>query len=135
MRKLVVSGGLSLALSLFLSPVAVVASPQVRLVAAPNPAAVGQRVVHTVDLLGGGPLQVWVSAKGFAQPGLGTLPPGSWNWECCPAEVAGTPAWHYRSAYAGAGSYRFGAVAQVRGTYLSTAGVGASSTGVWVRVI
>ncbi len=134
MRKLVVSVGLSLVLSLFSSPSAAVASPQVRLAAAPNPAAVGQRVVHTVDQFGGGPLQVWVSAKGFAKPGLGTLPPGSWSWECCPAESAGTPAWHYRSAYAGAGSYRFGAVAQVRGTYLSSATVGASSTAVWVRV-
>ncbi len=119
-----------------LSPVAAEASPQISIAASPNPAAVGQRVVHTVGLLGGGGLQVWVSARGFAKPGLGTLPPGAWVFECCPPQTAGTPAWHYRSAtYAPAGSYRFGALAQVRGTFESSAAVGASSTNVWVRLV
>lgn len=119
-----------------LSPTSAGASSQISIAASPNPAAVGQRVVHTVGLVGGGGLQVWVSARGFARPGLGTLPPGTWVLECCPPQTAGTPAWHYRSAtYASAGSYRFGALAQVRGTYESSAAVGVSSTNVWVRIV
>lgn len=132
MKKALVLG----ALLAVLSPAAAGASPQVQITASPNPATVGQRVIHTIDMFGGGGLQVWVSAKGFAQPGTGTLPPGSWVWECCPSQTAGTAAWHYRSAtYVPAGSYRFGAGARVRGTFASTAQVGATSVSVWVRIV
>jgi hypothetical protein len=103
--------------------------------ASPNPASVGTRVRHTVALGTSGRLEVWVSAAGFERPGTGTLPPGSWAAECCPARTAGTPAWHYRSfVVAPPGSYRFGAVARMRGTFLSSAAVGFSSDGVSIRI-
>ena len=104
--------------------------------ASPNPAKVGTRVRHTVAVGAAGRLEVWVSASGFQRPGTGTLPPGSWVAECCPARTAGTPAWHYRSfaTVLPSGSYRFGAVARMRGTFLSSAAVGFSSDGVSIRI-
>jgi hypothetical protein len=103
--------------------------------ASPNPARVGTSVRHTVALGTSGRLEVWVSAAGFQRPGTGTLPPGSWTAECCPARTAGTPAWHYRSfVIVPPGSYRFGAVARMRGTFLSSAAVGFSADGVTIRI-
>jgi hypothetical protein len=104
--------------------------------ASPNPATLGHRVRHTVEVGVYGPLEVWVSASGFRSPGMGTLPSGSWSYECCPAQTAGTPAWHYRSySFIGPGSYRFGAASHSRGTFLSTAAAGGTSAGVWIRIV
>jgi len=112
------------------------AAGPVTIQASPNPAYVGARVVHTVGLSTYGYLNVWVSAKGFDQPGIGSLPPGSWRWECCPAETAGTAAWHYRSSIvAKPGSYRFAPMTRSRGVFLSTARVGFFGSSVWVRVL
>jgi hypothetical protein len=103
--------------------------------ASPNPAKVGTNVRHTVALGTAGRLEVWVSAAGFERPGSGTLPPGSWVAECCPARTAGTPAWHYRSfGVVAPGSYRFGAVAKMRGTFRSSAAIGFSSDSVSIRI-
>jgi hypothetical protein len=103
--------------------------------AAPNPAVVGTTVRHMVALGAPGRLEVWVSAAGFERPGTGTLPPGSWVAECCPARTAGTPAWHYRSVgIAPPGSYRFGAVARTRGTFRSSAAAGFGSDSVSIRI-
>ena len=102
--------------------------------ASPNPTKVGTTVRHTVALGATGRLEVWVSAAGFERPGTGTLPPGSWALACCPPRTAG-PAWHYRTfAIAPSGSYRFGAVARARGTFLSSAGVGFSLDSISIRV-
>jgi len=101
----------------------------------PNPAALGDRVRHTIDLGVSARLEVWVSAAGFQQPGPGTLPAGSWSYECCPSQTAGTPAWHFRSASIVApGSFRFGAVARARGTFLSSALAAGTIASVWIRV-
>ena len=103
--------------------------------ASPNPARVGNTVRHTLALGAAGRLEVWVSAAGFERPGTGTLPPGSWALECCPPRTAGTPAYHFRSfGIASPGSYRFGAVARTRGTFLSSAAVGFSFDSVSIRV-
>jgi hypothetical protein len=124
------------AVLLALAPSAAAAKPAVGLTASPNPAPVGQRVSYTIDLAVGGSLQAWVSAQGFAQPKMGSLPPGTWTWECCPSQTAGTPAWHYRSSVtAPPGKYRFGAQARLPGMFLSTAEVGSASVGVWVQVL
>ena len=109
---------------------------QISLGASPNPAYVGQRVVHTIAVGAPGRLDVWVSAQGFVQPRLGTLPRGSWSWQCCPSQTAGTPAWHFRSSSTvSPGTYRFGVDASQRGTYLSSATVAIASATVWVRII
>ncbi len=130
MRKLVLIALLSLGLV-----AAPAAAAPIALQASPNPAVLGQRVVHTVSLGSYGRLDVWVSAKGFAQPGSGSLPAGSWRWECCPTQTAGTAAWHYRSnTLAVPGTYRFGADTRSRGTYLSTASIGTASSSLWVRI-
>jgi len=103
--------------------------------ASPNPAPLGAHVRHTLNVGSPGRLDVWVSATGFQQPVLGTLPPGAWSFECCPSQVAGTPAWHYRSfGVAPPGSYRFNAVGRTRGTYLSSAMVLGTSAGVSIRI-
>ncbi|HZP89436.1 MAG TPA: hypothetical protein VFC04_00385 [Actinomycetota bacterium] len=103
--------------------------------ASPNPATVGQKVTHTLALSTTGSLRVWVSAVGFRQPSLGTLPPGAWVKTCCPAEAGGASAWLYRSTSGvPPGTYRFGAVAKAPGTYLSTAQVGLAKAGVWIMV-
>jgi len=112
------------------------AAGPVTIQASPNPAYLGVRVVHTVGLSTYGYLNVWVSAKGFDQPGIGSLPPGSWRWECCPSETAGTAAWHYRSStVAKPGIFRFGAMTRSRGAFLSTARVAVYSSTVWVRIL
>jgi hypothetical protein len=92
--------------------------------ASPNPATLGSSVRHTIEVGAYARLDVWVSATGFQAPGSGTLPSGTWALECCPSQTGLTPAWHYRSSSPVApGSYRFGAVARARGTFLSTAAV------------
>ena len=132
MRKMIVL--LVMALALLAGPAAEAASVSIQ--ASPNPARLGDRVTHTVGASNYGYLSVWISARGFGQPGLGSLPPGSWRLECCPSETAGTAAWHYRSnTAAGLGTYRFGATTRLRGTFLSTARQGISSATVWVRIL
>jgi hypothetical protein len=107
----------------------------VGITASPNPASVGLAVRHTVEVGVPARLDVWVSASGFRSPGLGTLPPGSWAFECCPAQTAGTPAWHYRSlGLVAPGTYRFGAVAASPGTFRSSAVVAGATASVWVRI-
>jgi hypothetical protein len=107
----------------------------VGLTASPNPARVGERVRHDIAVGAIGRLDVWVSARGFSQPGSGTLPAGTWSYECCPRQTAGTPAWHYRSSsIVATGQYRFPATAQTRGTFLSTAAIGGATSRVWVSI-
>jgi len=131
MRKIV---PLAVLLMTWLAPSTLASSP-VALKASPNPAMLGDRVVHTIELGAPARLDVWVSAQGFAQPGTGTLPPGAWRKECCPSQTAGTAAWHFRSySVAPAGTYRFGAGARAVGVYLSTAAAGSASASVWIRV-
>jgi hypothetical protein len=123
-----------IALAIALSAVPA-AAKTVGIVASPNPARVGDRVRHDVEVGTVGRLEVWVSARGFQRPGLGTLPSGTWNYECCPSQTSGTPAWHYRSsAFASGGVYRFGAVAVAPGNYLSTAFAAGVFSGVWIRI-
>ena len=134
MRRIVIAVAL-VCLAALGGPIPAAGKSAVSLSAAPNPAAVGQRVVHTVDVAVSGSLQVWVSAAGFAQPRLGTLPPGTWVQTCCPPQTAGTPAWYFRSSgWAPSGTYRFGADARRVGAYLSTASAAFASAGVWIRV-
>lgn len=102
--------------------------------ASPNPAAMGERVRHTVEVGTYGRLDVWVSARGFDRPAVGTLPAGTWSYECCPSQTAGTPAWHYRASGASPGSYGFNATTRARGSFLSTARAVSSSASVWVWV-
>jgi hypothetical protein len=103
--------------------------------ASPNPAGVGDQVRHTVEVGVYGRLDVWVSAAGFDRPGMGTLPAGTWSYQCCPSQTAGTPAWHYRSGVtARPGSYGFRALTRLRGSFLSTAAVMSTSASVWVQV-
>jgi len=103
--------------------------------ASPNPARLGDRVRHTVEVGTSGRLDVWVSAPGFYRPGIGTLPIGAWSYECCPGQTAGTPAWHYRSSgTAGPGLYGFGAATRARGSFLSTALVSGASASVWILI-
>lgn len=103
--------------------------------ASPNPAAVGDRVRHTVEVGAVARLDVWVSATGFRAPGSGTLPPGVWSIECCPSQTLGTSAWHYRSlGVAAPGTYRFNAVARARGTFLSTAMVASLTASVSIKI-
>lgn len=107
----------------------------VGIVASPNPARVGDQVRHSVEVGTFGRLEVWVSASGFYRPGSGSLPAGTWAFECCPRQTAGTPAWHYRSSSPVApGSFRFGAGARSPGSFLSTASIAGSSAGVWIRI-
>ena len=107
----------------------------VAITASPNPVVLGDRVRHTVEVGAYARLEVWISAAGFQQPGIGTLPGGSWSYECCPQQTAGTPAWHYRSGGTVVpGSYRFGAVSRARGSFLSSALVGGTIAATWVRV-
>ncbi len=107
----------------------------VTIAASPNPAPVAAHVRHTVVVGAMGRLDAWVSATGFRQPGSGTLPPGVWSFECCPSQVAGTSAWHYRSlGLVPPGSYRFNAVARTRGNYVSTAWVASGSASVSIRI-
>jgi hypothetical protein len=107
----------------------------VGITASPNPARVGERVRHDVEVGTVGRLEVWVSARGFQRPGTGSLPTGTWNYECCPSQTAGTPAWHYRSStFAPRGAYHFGALASAPGNFLSTAFVAGVFAGVWIRI-
>lgn len=131
MRKVIVL--VVVALGLLSGPAAEAASVSIQ--ASPNPARLGDRVTHSVGVSNYGHLNVWISARGFGQPGLGSMPPGSWRLECCPSETAGTAAWHYRSnAAVGPATFRFGATTRLRGTFLSTARLGISSATVWVRI-
>jgi len=127
-----------LLLALMLALVVVAAPAHAKLVeltASPNPPAIGNHVRHSVSLGAPTRLELYVSAVGFERPGIGTLPPGSWMYRCCPGQTAGTPAWYYRSSAGVApGSYRFGAVARVRGQFLSTATTTVGSAGVWIRI-
>lgn len=108
----------------------------VEIAASPNPAAVGDRVRHTVSIGGPSRIELFVSADGFERPGTGTLPPGRWVHRCCPPQTAGTPAWTYRSnVVTPPGSYRFGAYARARGTFLSTVVTALGPDGVWVRIL
>jgi hypothetical protein len=103
--------------------------------ASPNPAGIGSTVRHTIEVGAYARLDVWVSASGFQAPGSGSLPPGAWTIECCPSQTGLTPAWHYRSSSPVApGSYRFGSVARLRGTFLSTAAVSGVSASVRVTI-
>jgi len=105
------------------------------LTASPNPAVVGDRVRHDLSVEAYARLDVWVSAAGFRQPGAGTLPAGTWAYECCPAQTAGAPAWHYRSASSiPPGAYRFGAVARAPGSFLSSASSAGTTASIWIRV-
>jgi hypothetical protein len=132
MRKILVVLGTAVVLG---AAVPAQASP-ILIGAAPNPAAVGQRVVHSVAVGAPERLDVWVSAVGFGRPGFGTLPTGSWSLECCPVQTSGTAAWHYRSTViAQPGNYRFGVDAAHPGTYRSTARIATSSASILVRLI
>ena len=126
-------------LALALATVFVAAPAQAKLAeltASPNPAGLGDRVRHTVSIGGPARIELYVSAAGFERPGGGTLPPGSWTYRCCPAQTAGTPAWVYRSGVVvPRGSYRFGAVARARGSFLSTVVSTLGQDGVWVRIV
>lgn len=126
-------------LALVLATVFVAAPAHAKLVeltASPNPAGVGDRVRHTLSIVGPARIEVYVSAAGFERPGSGTLPPGTWAYRCCPAQTAGTPAWLFRSnAVAPPGSYRFGAVARARGAFLSTVVTTLGQDGVWLRIV
>lgn len=114
MRKIVAA----VVVAVSLVPGRAAAASDVTFDASPNPARIGDRVIHKVHTPFAGRLKVWVSARGFKRPANGTLPPGSWSWECCPAQTMGAPAWHYRStAPVAAGSYRFGAVGKLPGTH------------------
>jgi hypothetical protein len=111
------------------------AAKTVGITASPNPARVGDRVRHDIEVGTVGRLEIWVSARGFGRPGPGTLPTGAWTYECCPSQTAGTPAWHYRSStFAPRGVYRFGAMAVAPGSFLSTAFVAGVFAGVWIRI-
>jgi hypothetical protein len=103
--------------------------------ASPNPARVGERVRHDVVVGTVGRLEVWVSASGFEQPASGTLPAGTWSFECCASQTAGTPAWHYRSSsFVSAGVYRFSALARAPGYFVSTASIAGQSSRVRIRI-
>jgi hypothetical protein len=129
-RVIVVTLSLTLVLS-----TGVAAAKTVSIGASPNPARVGDRVRHEVVVGTVGRLDVWVSASGFERPGSGTLPNGTWSFECCPSQTAGTPAWHYRSSsFVSAARYRFPAIAGTRGTFLSSAGVAGVVDGVWISI-
>jgi hypothetical protein len=107
----------------------------VSIAASPNPARVGEPVRHDVIVGTGGRLEVWVSASGFQQPGSGTLPSGTWSFECCPSQTAGTPAWHYRSSsFVFPGGYRFAALARAPGDFVSTASIAGRSSKVRIRI-
>ena len=126
---------IAIAVALVVSGSGSASGKTVDLAVSPNPATLGGRVRHDVGVGASARLDVWVSASGFESPGLGTLPPGGWSLECCPPRTAGTPAWHFRSSsIVVPGVYRFGAVARMRGTWLSTAVVGGSAASVGVRV-
>jgi hypothetical protein len=114
---------------------AVAATAIVDISASPNPAPVGEKVVHVVKVGAYGTLDIWVSAAGFEQPRLGALPPGRWRLECCSSFTGGTSAWHFRSSgIVAPASYRFRALARAKGTFASTAAVGSSSDVVWIRI-
>lgn len=129
-RPVVVAVALAIALSTVPA-----AAKTVGITASPNPARVGERVRHDVEVGAVARLEVWVSARGFDRPLPGTLPTGAWSYECCPSQTAGTPAWHYRSStFAPRGAYHFGAVASAPGNFLSTAFLAGAFEGVWIRI-
>ncbi len=106
--------------------------------ASPNPAVIAQRVEFTVSVAGTGPghEQVWVTGRGLFKPTMGDLPPGTWTYECCPAETGFGPAWHYRSYLAVApDTHRFEAQARQPGTYTNTAAFGPYRDTLLLRII
>jgi hypothetical protein len=113
----------------------IAAAKTISITASPNPARVGDVVRHELGVGLVGRLDIWISATGFGRPSLGRLPPGTWSYECCPSQTAGTPAWHYRSSsLVQSGRYRFPATAQSRGTFPSTATIGGATSRVWVSI-
>ena len=106
--------------------------------ASPNPAVIGQRVDFTVSVQGAGAAreQIWVAARGLSKPTLGNLPPGSWAYECCPAETGYGPAWHYRSlSTVFPGTHSFDADARQPGTFTNTAAFGPYRASLTLRVL
>ena len=106
--------------------------------ASPNPAIIGERVAFTVSVqgIGGAREQIWVAAKGVTKPTLGDLPPGSWTYECCPAEAGYGPAWHYRSAtIVFPGTQSFEADARQPGLYTNTAAFGGYRASLLLRIV
>jgi hypothetical protein len=113
----------------------VAAAKTLSISASPNPARVGDRVRHEVVTAVVARLDVWVSATGFDRPSLGRLPNGTWSFECCPPQTAGTAAWHYRSSsFVPPGQYRFPSIARARGTFLSTVVSAGATSHVWVAI-
>jgi hypothetical protein len=131
MRRIVL--GIVLAVVATVPARAAAASAVVEISASPNPASLGQKVVHRVGVGAYAPLDIWVSATGFEQPRLGTLPKGRWTLECCSPQPGEGPEWHYR-AIVPPSTYRFGAFARARGWYASIAAVGQSLDAVWVKI-
>jgi hypothetical protein len=113
-------------------------APPVSFQASPNPAAINQSVRFTVSVSATGRAleQIWISASGPSKPSLGDLPPGSWTYECCPAEVGSGPAWHYRSSgSASPGTHSFQAVARRSGRYPGTAAFGFDRASLVLRIL
>ena len=133
MRRIVF--GLVLSVAAIVPARAVAATAIVSITASPNPAVLGDKVAHVVRVGTVAPLDVWVSATGFDQPRMGTLPPGQWRLECCFSMTENSRAWHYRSGGPVVpGSYHFRAPTRARGTYTSTAVVASSSDAVSIRI-
>jgi hypothetical protein len=116
-------------------PARALGAPIVGITASPNPAVLGDRVVHRVNVGVPARLDVWVSAMGFDKPRPGTLPPGTWQLDCCAPPAVGSPAWHYRSTSpVRPSTYRFGASAVGRGSFAAAARVMGVVDVVWVHV-
>jgi hypothetical protein len=106
--------------------------------ASPNPAIIGEQVAFTVSVQGIGTNreQIWVAARGLGKPTMGDLPPGSWSYECCPAETGFGPAWHFRS-YTSVfpGTHSFEAEARQPGLYTNTAAFGPYRASLTLRIL
>lgn len=136
MRKAILAATLALVVAMATAPGAARGDGPLGLSASPNPAIVGQSVTFGVSISQsvGARLEMWVSARGFDRPTLGSLPLGGWSYQCCTAEVS--PAWYYRSyANAPAGLYRFAATARARGTHPAVARLGAYRASVSIQVV
>jgi len=132
MRRIVLA---SLVLLTTALPARALAASVVGITASPDPAFLGDRVVHRVLVGAPARLDVWVGAAGFDKPRLGTLPPGTWQLDCCAPPAVDSPAWHYRSSSPVTPStYRFGAMASARGSFASAAAALGVVDVVWVHV-